>query len=209
MEMKPTLSRGFVSLVPPLRARLPPASQGEYHQATLRVVMASLVIVDLWVRAGASTASWHPSLVAGGVVGWWILAAGILAAVLIWPTPNAPRRVLGILVDAGIITFGLFLSGEAGVILFSFYLAITLGNGFRYGRSYLLVSQAACLAGFASVVIAAPWWRDRPSISLGLALSLITLPIYVSTLLRRVLDAHAEAERALRDCLERNRDQID
>jgi two-component system sensor histidine kinase RpfC len=140
-----------------------------------------------------------------GLLGFFMLAIGIFVAIWIWPAPNVPRRVLGMLADVGAITFALFLAGESGVGLVGIYLFSIFGNGFRYGRKSLFVSQVLCLAGFEMVILTAPWWREHPYIGSGLLCSILVLPLYVSTLLMRIWEARARTEQALKECLARER----
>jgi hypothetical protein len=51
-------------------------------------------------------------------------------------------------------------------------------------------------------------WREHPYVGAGLMCSMIVLPFYVSVLLKRILDAHAKAEQALKECLARNPREI-
>jgi hypothetical protein len=119
-----------------------------------------------------------------------------------------PRSV-GMLADVAATTFALFLAGESGFGLVGVYLFFIFGNGFRYGRRYLFLCTALSLAGFVPVITTALWWRDEPIIGWGLMESIIILPLYVSTLLKRMLDAHAKTEQALRECLERQRRSLE
>src|ERR1700680_4729115 len=76
-----------------------------------------------------------PSSSAAGIVGddklllivlasFSMLAISIFAAIWIWPAPNVARRVVGMLADAGTVTFALSLVGESGVGLVGVYLFI-------------------------------------------------------------------------------------
>jgi len=114
------------------------------------------------------------------------------------------RRVLGMLADAGAITFGLFFMGSAGTVLVGAYLFIIFGNGFRYGRVYLHVSQFFCVVGFAFAAWNIEWWQSSlPGVVSGWMISLIILPVYVGTLAQHMYAARLKAEQALKDCLGR------
>jgi two-component system, sensor histidine kinase RpfC len=188
-----------------LRARLRARPDREHEQAILRVVLVGLITVYMW---GRITAAAHPvvdddRLLLGGLLAFFVLALAIFAAICVWPAVNPPRRILGMLVDAGCTTFALFLTGVAGVWLVGVYLFVIFGNGFRYGARYLLLCQMLCLAGFLPVVILAPWWREEPYVGYGLIMMMIVLPNYVSVLLKRMLEERAKTELALKECLER------
>jgi two-component system sensor histidine kinase RpfC len=122
-----------------LRARLSARSDCEHVQASVRVVIIGLITAFMWGRSASSAAGLvgDDKLLLLGLAGFFMLATGIFVAIWIWPAVNVPRRALGILADAAAISFALFLAGESGVGLVSFYLLIIFGNGFRYGRRYL------------------------------------------------------------------------
>jgi two-component system sensor histidine kinase RpfC len=188
-----------------LRGRLLARTDSEHEGAILRIVLVGLITAYMWGRVSASSGPIREtdSILLLGLAGFFILAIAIFAAICIWPASNIPRRVVGMLADAGAVTFALFLAGDSGVVLVGVYLFIIFGNGFRYGRNYLFLCQTLCLIGFVPVVMRAPWWRDQQQIGWGLLVSLIILPLYVSTLLKRIQEAHAKTEQALKDCLER------
>lgn len=191
------------------RARLFNQSDGEFSQALLRVAFALAIAFYMGIpaRIPATWAAVQSGILVSGLAAWLVLSIGIFLAALTWPGPNPARRVLGILADVAIVSLSLFFAGEAGVALSAIYLLITFGNGFRYGTSYLLLCQLLSVVGLSWALIEAPWWRDHPTIGLGLMLPLIVLPLYVSTLARRLAMAREQAELALKACLERNRDE--
>jgi two-component system sensor histidine kinase RpfC len=55
---------------------------------------------------------------------------------------------------------------------------------------------ASSTLGFAVVCRSSPFWREDAALSIGLALSIVIIPIYGALLLRRAALARAEAERA-------------
>jgi two-component system sensor histidine kinase RpfC len=185
-----------------LEKRLRSRTDSEHVQAGLRIALVGLITVVVYFldRSGvlARTTAGDDSLLLTGLVGFFALAIGIFVAICIWPSSNIPRRVLGMLADAGGTTFALFFLGSVGMFLIGVYLFITFGNGFRYGRRHLFLCQALCLSGFLTVVMTAPWWNSEPSIAWGLATAMLVLPIYVSTLLKTIYEARAKAEEANR-----------
>jgi two-component system sensor histidine kinase RpfC len=116
---------------------------------------------------------------------------------------NTPRRLFGILVDAGAITFALFYAGAGGATLVGAYLFFILGNGFRYGRVYLQASQALCLIGFSVAVFAVPWWRQQdPAVPIGWMVAMVIIPPYVGALAARMKADRVRAEQALKESIE-------
>ena len=184
-----------------VKSRLSGRTDSEHEQAILRIAIIGFITVFMWGRvtsASSGAIGEHDRLLLIGLAGFFSLAITLFASICVWPAVNVPRRVIGMLADVGGTTFALSLAGASGVGLIGVFLFITFGNGFRFGRKYLFLCQALCLAGFLPVVLAAPWWRDEPYIGWGLMCSLIVLPLYVSTLLKRIHEARAKAEEANR-----------
>ena len=118
-----------------LSERLRSREDSEHEQAILRIILA--LLIHAWLRLLAKPGEPADPPVMLGLDAYLALATLLLAAILIWPVPNVPRRMVGMVADVGVITWALFLSGEIGVSWFGIYLFITFGNGFRYGRAYL------------------------------------------------------------------------
>src|SRR5581483_7855334 len=57
-------------------------------------------------------------------------------------------------------------------------------------------AAAASAVAFAVVVIAIPSWRAVPALTVGLSLSLVSLPLYASVLIRQLHHATAAAKKA-------------
>ncbi|MCC6196729.1 MAG: response regulator [Burkholderiales bacterium] len=189
-----------MALLSTLKERLRGRTDSEHEQAILRIVLVGLITVYMWGRVHAAPAevSVHDRILLFGLLGFLLVAFGLFAAICASPGKNIPRRIAGMLADSGGTTFALFLANDSGVGLIGVYLFITFGNGFRYGRKYLFLCQALCLAGFVPVVLWAPWWVHQPYIGWGLMASMIVLPLYVSTLLKRIEEARKKAEEANR-----------
>ncbi len=110
--------------------------------------------------------------------------------------PSPARRIAAICADAAIISFGLRQGDAASACLFPLYFWMILGNGVRLGARYMGAAVASSAAGFAVNVWLTDFWHSHVALSAGLFASLIIIPIYGGLLLRRLAEAHAEAERA-------------
>lgn len=106
------------------------------------------------------------------------------------------RRVLGIVLDHGMISYALFLAGEHGASLFFLYLFITLGNGFRYGVPFLYTAMLVSIVGFLLVVDISTYWSDNIMFSVGVLLTILVIPLYAAKLISRLEEARARAESA-------------
>ena len=124
------------------------------------------------------------------------LALVILIHILIYPAASPVRRVIALLLDTSFLSWQLDVGGETVAGFFPLYLWITFGNGFRFGLPALWLATVLTTVGFAIVAFTTPFWNDRLNLSLGLCASLIVLPAYAGTLIRRLSKARMEAERA-------------
>jgi two-component system, sensor histidine kinase RpfC len=196
-----------------LRARLLRRADGEHEQAILRIVIFGWVlayIAAIYFPGDAVTGRGHGDLLLlQGLMAALVVALVLFRAICVWPAPNVPRRVIAMVADAGAATFCMFLAGEAGVSMVGVYLFVIFGNGFRYGTRYLFACQALCLIGFIGVLLYVPFWQAHGVTGWCLMLTLLVIPLYVSTLLKRIQESRARTEQALKECLERGRTDID
>ena len=180
-----------------LKARLGARGDSEHEQAALRIVIVGLVLAYMALFHGSPT-SWSSIdwTIVLGLTGFFSVAIAIFVAICIWPEKNLPRRLVGMMADNGGATWYMCLAGEYGFSMIGVYLFVTFGNGFRYGRRYLFGSQALCLIGYTAVLAFVPYWQNHRSAGIGLLIALIVLPLYVSTLLKRIQEARSKAEEA-------------
>lgn len=181
----------------PLKTRLRARNDSEHEQAALRIVIVGLVLGYMALFHGSpakwSSADWTIILV---LTGFFAVAVGIFLAICLWPNKNVPRRLIGMLADNGGATWYMCLAGEYGFSMIGVFLFVTFGNGFRYGRRYLFGSQALSLLGYGAVLAFVPYWEAHRSAGIGLLIALIALPLYISTLLKRIQEARSKAEEA-------------
>ena len=193
LDAKPTI-------VGELKARLGGRLDSEHEQAFIRIVIAGVVLAymgHLYVPGPEANGHEQIALI-WGVGAFLAFSTVLLAAIIVSPAINVRRRVLGMLMDAAMTSYCVALSGEVGVAIFGVYLFVIFGNGFRYGRKYLLACQGLCLAGFLYVIQVAPFWAEHAVSGWGLLVALIVLPLYVLTLLNRIEESRAKAEEANR-----------
>jgi two-component system sensor histidine kinase RpfC len=179
-----------------LQARLLGRSDSEHEQILVRDVIAVAIVVGLTVAA----LSEPPPPQVGSlllIAGSYLVGALLLLAHLLYdPRPQPVRRYIGMLLDMSALTLVLLLGDETSAIFYPFYLWITLGMGFRYGRSYLRVSAVLSLVSFGAVIAVTDYWRSQPALAAGLWIALLLLPAYASTLLTKLTVALARAEEA-------------
>ena len=170
-----------------------PINSPEFEQSIIRVVIVGALLIYLGVLAYID--------ISGQIVtavmlcaGYFVAALALSAAVRRYPGHFPARRILGMVLDNSGNTLCLWLAGDAGAVAVGIYLWVAFGNGFRYGRRYLFASQAMAIAGFVAVLTLTPHWHEHLTIGTGMLLSLIILPAYVATLIKRLQDALKRAE---------------
>jgi len=191
------LPRFVAQVIAPLRARLKARGDSEHEQALLRIVIVGLFLGYMVLFHGSSSAR-GPSdwAVIALLSGFFLVGVAIFAAICLWPSENIPRRLIGMLADNGGAAWYICLAGEYGFSMIGVFLFVAFGNGFRYGRRYLFASQALSVVGYGAVLAFVPYWHGHRAAGIGLLIALIVLPLYVSTLLKRIQEARSKAEEA-------------
>ena len=182
--MRAALKRAF---------RFIPRSEDGEHEIVLNRVAASLLILAYTTLNDATSDAAH-------VVGMiYAASAGLFFIHLLTAPRNAfARRSIGMMVDIGLLSVGLYLGEDATAILFPFYLWIIFGYGFRFGLRALAASATAAILGFSAVILSTPFWHDNLSLSVGLLSGLVVLPAYAATLISKLSRAKHAAEQASR-----------
>lgn len=127
-----------------------------------------------------------------------LIAVLVFLHILRWPAINKSRRVIALCLDMGFLCAELHYGGEIASVFAPIFLWVILGNGFRFGVSWLHLGMAIGILGFLVVWGTTPFWRDQPHLSWGLFLGLIAIPGYAGTLIRKVHAAKQQAEQANR-----------
>lgn len=122
----------------------------------------------------------------------------IAAALLINPAPSPTRRILGTLADLGSLSIVMFMSADKSVFLFVFYLWVILGNGFRYGITYLYIAFFIGIVGFSFAISFGEYWQHPQHKPFGLSLLflLVLIPLYSAFLITKLHAAIATAKQA-------------
>lgn len=152
----------------------------------------SLIIVAVLLWNDGPTAK-PALLIMGAHIG---LALMVLTHIVVYPAASPTRRAFALLLDTAFLSWQLHAGGETVAAFFSIYLWITFGNGFRFGLPALRLSMLLTTVGFVIVVATTPFWSEQVHLSIGLGASLVILPAYAGTLIRRLSKARSEAEQA-------------
>jgi len=167
-----------------------PGARAALEMAVNRVAFS--LAIGLYLLCGRPSGAEVAGL--AGYVGFAVLLLGWL---LLRPERGRLLTIgLSLVADTAMITLGMLLDGAGNAGFYPLYLWVILGYGIRLGLPALVGATILSLAGFGSVVATIPFWRGHPALAASLLLSLLVLPLYASTLIRRLSRALREAEEA-------------
>ena len=165
----------------------------EREQAIIRLISCSIITLY-------TSICYFNDLLSKAVFVMYLFAVPFSLLIIFWvvaiPGKNHFRRMVAMSADLGTTTVAMSLSGAAANPLFLFYLWITFGNGFRYGKNYLYISMCLSIIGFSIVMYSSPFWSEQLFLGVGLLITLTVLPLYVASLLKRL---QAAIEQALQE----------
>lgn len=186
------LWRGLDAIARDLSAR----EDSEHEQIIIRVIFASIVLD--YAFGALSFNRDQPSLATGAlamgigvVVGWFILLHLLMS-----PDRSFWRRQLAMLIDLGFLSLYMHFGGGSAAAWFGLYLWLGIGYGLRYGLKSLFQSTAMAFVGFSAVVATTPFWYERLPLAFGLLFALLVLPAYLTSLIRNLTEAKAQADAA-------------
>ena len=168
-----------------IRKRFTNRQDAEHHQVLIRVAIVSIALIyfNSSYFAGNSDnpqyvflASWAASIA-------FVITMGIFVAILIQPGISNTRRIVGMIHDATAISIAMFLGESGAAAVAAIYLWITLGNGFRYGTSFLYASAILSFVGFSTVYLFSDYWHEQTMLSINILILLAAIPPYVGRLL--------------------------
>lgn len=181
-----------------LRRRLKRRPDTEHEMMLNRLAIVSvglgyLGIASFYGSADASEAFSH------GIVlctGYAVCSVLLLIHIFYEPGISHARRITALLLDMFVLSMGMHLGDSAFALGYPIYLWIIFGNGFRFGVSYLAMSAAVAVVGFACVIATTPIWLRDIDLAVGLIAGLVFLPAYVAALIRKLSEAKRQAEEA-------------
>ena len=168
----------------------------EHEQAMIRFVIGLIISLYLAITYHSLDISVlkRPTVILSA--SFLIYSILHLTAIFINPGVSVTRRVLAIFADIGVLTYCLYITGEVGSPLYLIYLWVIFGNGFRFGLPYIAVASAVSVIGFSLLIVYSDFWGHHYQLSIGLLIALVVLPVYVSTLIKRLNEAIVHAEEA-------------
>ncbi|HEX7028417.1 MAG TPA: ATP-binding protein, partial [Gammaproteobacteria bacterium] len=120
----------------------------------------------------------------------------IFISTMLGKNKSVSRRIIGIALDLGAVTYTLIIAGELAAPLILVYLTVPLGNGLRFGVKYLYLTTGASLLCFAIVMNINDFWREHLIVSSSIVGLILMLPPYMALLVNRLNDAIEAANKA-------------
>jgi two-component system sensor histidine kinase RpfC len=165
------------------------ASDREYEMIKNRIIL----IILAWSACAILSAP-RGLIIGFGV--YFIIGIAIAIAYHIDQKPSSLRRFIGLCTDFGAGAFIFHVGGESVAALYPLMLWVILGNGFRFGVTWLFLASAMAAIAFGWTIYTVDFWRNSPSLSIGLLVGLLVIPAYCSTLITKISQAKEEAEEA-------------
>ncbi|MBE0440290.1 MAG: response regulator [Gammaproteobacteria bacterium] len=187
-------------MLSPLTDRLKKTNDSEPEQIVLRLIIGFFLVVYFcfpW-KANQTFYDIATSLVSLVVLGFYVGAILLAVALLHNPHPSPIRRISGITLDLVPLSVVMFFAGEQTVFLFTLYLWVIIGNGFRHGLIYLYIATIMAVIGFSIAVIWGDYWQSshNQAIAFSLLLILMFIPAYTAFLIKKLHAALALAKQA-------------
>jgi len=171
----------------------------EHEQALIRVVITTIIFIYLrtyWIESlGRHLTSEESRLFWTSAI-YPVFSFILFFLITVSPGISPPRRVIGIIGDLCLAAYGFCVVGHAGAPLYVMMLWVIFGNGFRYGRKYLLASAVIGTVSFGVAIFGSSYWSDKISFGIGLLIGFLMLPLYISSLLKKLTITGKRAEEA-------------
>ena len=180
--------------------RLTNEEQSELGQTKVRMVMLAVIATYITI-IGSSVPS--PNFLApwAKIILIYYAFYTPAALALVWWVQKAPghfpiRRMTAMTLDYVSLGFSIVVQPMAMMPLHTVILWITVGNGLRFGRTYLWIATGYAVVTISIVCALIPSSDNSPYMLAMLLLSAIAIPQYASSLLERIEQARREADEA-------------
>lgn len=181
------------------RLGLSPALLGnpEFQSALVRIT--TCLLGALYIAVGALTNYYRVDVPYYLVLFGIYLASNVGFLISIARRAHWPARVyLGICLDVVAISLAIFITREAISPFYLLYILVFMSAGTRFGKHHLVVASSVAVIAYNVVLIALDEWGRHTFEAIFFLVLLVLLPLYQYSLLRKVQDARAEAEKANR-----------
>lgn len=169
------------SLLQTLRQRFRDRPDREHEMVINRLVISLLIFAYLLISSFWNESAHLPLLV---ISVYSCFSLAFFAHILYDPASSPPRRLVAMVTDLGMLSWGVHAGGEVTAVLYPIYLWVIFGNGFRFGLTYLIAATVTGVTGFGIVIATTEYWSEHPHLAYGLLGGLVILPLYAATLIR-------------------------
>lgn len=125
-----------------------------------------------------------------------LISAGIHIMIRLFPGHYPARRALAMTNDYAALGFSIIAGCTVMLPIYAVIVWVTVGNGMRFGRTYLYASSVLAQITLAIIFLSTPQWQADPVLALTLSVTALIVPVYASVLLRRIEVAKQAAEAA-------------
>ncbi len=172
--------------------RLSKSPGREHEQAFIRLAFGPVIfILTILLHSDPSKIIYYMT---AEVILYAIAGIFILGWIYLQPIKNTLRYIISNIIDVLALSYAMYLGDEVGAALYPLFLWLSFGYGFRFGIKHLAIGSILSIAGFVAVFLTSPFWQTYPILFSGMVGGLILLPLYASTLLRRLTEAVQNAE---------------
>lgn len=105
------------------------------------------------------------------------------------------RRMMGIAFDQAIFASALYFSDGTLTVLLFVSIAMSLGNGLRYGQRMCTFSSCVGFFSCGAAMLMSPYYQQHPNLSIGVLLCILLVPMYAVALNMKLQKVAAEAEK--------------
>ncbi len=163
----------------------------EYEQACIRLVIVTFLILYLFINLKTGE---------GAIPIFWLTYFCISVAMFLHIRIKNPssevRKLLCIFLDISATSYSIYLTRDISAIFIGVYLWIIVGNGLRYGKSYMIGAYVLSIAEFCFVAVVSSYWQGHILMFYGLLFTLIAVPLHTLRLFTRLQHAIELAEHA-------------
>lgn len=194
------VQRRFARVISWVASRLRNRPDSEQEMTLNRLVLSGVAFAYLMLETGLGKLDAEEMLRGQGpyFAVYQVFSIILFCHLLYSPGVSVARRLAGIVIDLGIFSYGMHVGGETFAPLYPIYLWVIFGNGFRFGVPYLFAACGTSVLSFGTVVATTEFWQEHLGLAAGLTAGLVLLPLYVSTLIRKLSEAKWQAEEANR-----------
>jgi signal transduction histidine kinase/CheY-like chemotaxis protein len=178
--------------------RQPSETEAESGQARVRLALTFIMVLFVGGRWLLDTTEALPWNTAALLMGYFIMIFSPIAYALHLVIERKPgvflsRRIFAMVLDYSAITLTIIAGGEPLLPVFAILIWVTVGNGLRFGVRYLFIAIGIAMISIAIMTVFTPYLWAHPNLVLTLALTVLIVPGYAVSLLRRTEEARKAA----------------